>query len=129
MVHVRRGSPRDALSNVLFISVEQSLPVYPEDISVCTQRRNASQRPRVAHTRPLNAVASNIMTCCYPVSFLRLTIVSLSLVGIRARQIELCWYCARCVCDSNETDFGSRESATFRVSVSLFETRNYKTVS
>jgi len=33
---------RDALSNVLFISVEQSLPVYPEDISglvaLCTQR-------------------------------------------------------------------------------------------
>lgn len=53
----------DALSNVLFISVEQSLPVYPEDISVCTQRYNASQSQRVALTRPLNTVASNIMPC------------------------------------------------------------------
>lgn len=43
--------PRDALSNVLFISVEQSLPVYPEDISlVANYIRNALQRfpePRV----------------------------------------------------------------------------------
>lgn len=28
-------APGDALSNVLFISVEQSLLVYPEDISQC----------------------------------------------------------------------------------------------
>lgn len=40
---------QDALSNVLFISVEQSLPVYPEDIS-CWSRcvRNATALPRAA---------------------------------------------------------------------------------
>lgn len=40
---------QDALSNVLFISVEQSLPVYPEDIlrwSRCV--RNATALPRAA---------------------------------------------------------------------------------
>jgi len=41
-VRGRMARHRDALSNVLFISVEQSLPVYPEDISslvaLCTQR-------------------------------------------------------------------------------------------
>jgi len=40
-VRGRMARHRDALSNVLFISVEQSLPVYPEDISslvaLCTQ--------------------------------------------------------------------------------------------
>jgi len=38
---------QDALSNVLFISVEQSLPVYPEDISRWSRCvRNATALPR-----------------------------------------------------------------------------------
>lgn len=52
---------RDALSNVLFISVEQSLPVYPEDISLvalCTQRYDASQSRELHLKRRLSAVAS-----------------------------------------------------------------------
>jgi len=40
---------QDALSNVLFISVEQSLPVYPEDISRWSRCvRNATALPRAA---------------------------------------------------------------------------------
>lgn len=54
---------RDALSNVLFISVEQSLPVYPEDISLvvqCTQRytSSASQSRELHLKRRLSAVAT-----------------------------------------------------------------------
>lgn len=56
---------QDALSNVLFISVEQSLPVYPEDISLvalCTQRNSASQSREPHLKRPLKiTVASKLL--------------------------------------------------------------------
>lgn len=62
---------RDALSNVLFISVEQSLPVYPEDISLvalCTQRYSASQRAALkaksAKSQNTPTVA-RVSTCTY----------------------------------------------------------------
>lgn len=58
---------RDALSNVLFISVEQSLPVYPEDISLvalCTQCYGASQSRELHLKRRLSAVASKLRRLC-----------------------------------------------------------------
>lgn len=60
-MYVRTLRFQDALSNVLFISVEQSLPVYPEDISLvalCTQRYGASQSRELHLKRRLSAVAS-----------------------------------------------------------------------